>query len=465
MSDDPTELRGLKALLYRLEPTPGRQRPKHQRNGAITLGVLTLIVAVAMTVGYYRDIPFIGGGEKVRAEFGHITNLRVGNPVRVRGVKVGKVTGIERAPDGRAAIVSMELDDKHDVELKRDARAAIRWRTLLGRNMYLELDPGSAGAAPLDDRVIQRSHTESQIEFDQLFEPLDTTGRAGVQTMLREFDGAFDDPGLPGRNLDRLAPTMRRTAPALQALRGRRTGDMQRLVANTNRTMRSLASSEERLGRLIDGGAIALGVTAARRADLGSFVRQSPPTLRDTRTTMARLRTTLDLLDPIAERLRPGLRELDDASRRTRPALRAATPLLRDARPLATSLRTALRALAPAGREGERVIDGLDPTLTRLTTTLIPWLQDRNDLGIRNYQAIGPTISDIDSAAGQYTSLGHLMRFQGFAGGERSIGLPCATYFVEPKSPKRIQCEDFSKVFQGLFGGPGTRGSARKGGK
>jgi virulence factor Mce-like protein len=461
MSRQPEELRGLKALMYRLEPTPGRQSPRHHRNGALVLLVCGVFVSLAMVFGYYRDLPFLAGGRTVKAEFANITNLRVGNPVRVHGVKVGKVTGIAQTPDRRAAMVSMKLDGSPHVDLREDATATIYWRTLLGRNMYLELDPGSA-PAPLGDHIIQRARTHSQVEFDQLFEPLDTNGRRSVKTMLTQFDTAFADPGTPGRNLDRLAPTFRSVAPALRALRGQRTGDLGRVVTGTAGTMNALARSQARLAGLIDHAVVALGVTAARRAALGSFVQQAPSTLRDTRLTTARLRRTLDVLDPVAQRLRPGLRELAGASGAIRPALRQLSPLLKRARPLAVNLRTAMAALAPAARQGSTVMDRLDPTLNRTTDTLIPWLNARNDIGIRNYQAVGPTFSDLDSAAGQFTNLGHLMRFQGLAGGETSIGLPCATFFGDPKAPKRIQCDDFATVFGGLFG---THGTTSRGGR
>lgn len=462
---DPSELRGLRALMYRLEPTPGRQRPHHVRNGVITLALATVFVSLAMIYGYYRDLPWFSGGTTVKAEFASDTNLRVGNPVRVRGVKVGKVTKIEQASDGRAALVTMKLDGKQKISVRRDARAEILWRTLLGRNMYLSLDPGSKSAPPLDGATIPLSRTDSQVEFDQLFQPLKRSGRAAVQTLLREFDDAFRAPGVPGQSLDRLAPTMRSVAPALDALRGQRTGDMSRLVANTHRTMGALARSQERLAGLVDDGAVAFGVTAAHRADLGAFVRDAPATLRETRLTTSRLRTTLDLLDPVADRLRPGLRDLDDASRAVRPALRQATPLLHDARPLAGRLQVALRALTPASRDALKVFEGFDPTLARTVGQILPWLKQRDELGVRNYEAIGPVISTIDSASGQFTTFGHLMRFQGLAGNARSIGLPCATYFNDPKAPQRITCDDFSKVFGALFAGGRTDMTKRKGGR
>jgi virulence factor Mce-like protein len=455
MSDARTP-RGLQGSMRRFASVPGRQRTHHRRNGAVTVAVLGAIVSLAMVFGYYREIPFFGGGQEFEAEFAHVTNLRVGHPVRVRGVKVGKVTKIERDAGRDLAVVSMTLDGEHGVDLKRDARASIRWRTLLARNMYVELAPGSPAAPALGDARIPRTHTDSQVELDQVFEPLDGDGRAAAQTTLDEFDQAFRGPGAPARGLDRLGPAMRVAAPALQALRGRRTGDVGRLVAHTSRTMRALGRSEDRLTRLIDGADVTFGVTAAQRASLGAFVRQAPATLRDTRVTTARLRTTLDRLDPVARRLRPGARRLDDTARALRPALRQATPLLRDARPLADRLDGALGALRPASRRGAAVIRGLNPTLARLQDPLIPWLNARNDMGARNYQAIGPTVSVVDSSAQQFNSLGNLQRFQGLAGGDRSVGLPCASFFADPDASELIHCQDFSKVLQSLLGGAPT---------
>jgi hypothetical protein len=149
------------------------------------------------------------------------------------------------------------------------------------------------------------------------------------------------------------------------------------------------------------------------------------------------------------------VRELDDTARTVRPALRQATPLLRAARPLSDQLSGALALLRPASQEGAKVIRGMDPTLTRLKDPLIPWLKAKNEIGLANYQSIGPVASATDSAASQFTALGHVMRFQGFAGGERSLGLPCATYFADPSAIERIRCDDLATIFQGVFDGAG----------
>ncbi|MCW2986988.1 MAG: hypothetical protein JWR63_4558 [Conexibacter sp.] len=454
---------GLRGLLGRFDPVPGRQATHPYRNGAVAIAVLMTAITLAMTIGYYRDVPFLGGsGPQLQAEFTTAVNLRVSDPVRVKGIKVGKVTKVEHTTDLGAALVTMELHRK--LALKSDARARVAWRTLLGRNMYVDIDPGSPSAREMAGTTIPRSRTTAQVEFDQLFEPLSDDGRDGLVTSIDEFDRGFTDPAAPGRNIELLSPTMKVVDPALKAFRGQRAGDLVGLVSSTSRSMAALGRSQQTLGRLVDSADVAFGVTAARRADLGGFLQEIPGALLETRTATRRLRTTLDVLDPIAERLRPGVRELDDAATALRPALRQARPLLSDADLLSARLTPALRALKPASADASRLIQRLDPTLNRSTSTLIPFLKAPNELGLANVNTIGPTASVLASTAQQFNGFGHQIRFQGVAGGERSVGLPCATFFNDPAASTRLKCDDLSTVFSGLFGARPAR-TTRKAGR
>jgi hypothetical protein len=158
--------------------------------------------------------------------------------------------------------------------------------------------------------------------------------------------------------------------------------------------MGALAKDEKALGGLVDNGAIALGVTAARRADIGSTLRNAPAALRQTRSTAARLRTTLDELDPLAAELRPGARVLDDAAIRTRQTLLKATPLLRDARPTLRDLAPAARSARSAARSGAPAIENFQPILNTFKDRLIPFF-DKVDAETKreNYKMVGPALS------------------------------------------------------------------------
>ncbi|HUO85431.1 MAG TPA: MlaD family protein, partial [Thermoanaerobaculia bacterium] len=109
---------------------------------AAKVGIFMLIVLVI--AGYFiiriEDIILGGGGERkeVRALFDSVAGLDEGSPVRIAGVRVGKVSRISLTSDGNA-LVTMELDP--EVDLHRGASAQIAELGLLG-DKYVELFPG-----------------------------------------------------------------------------------------------------------------------------------------------------------------------------------------------------------------------------------------------------------------------------------------------------------------------------------
>jgi phospholipid/cholesterol/gamma-HCH transport system substrate-binding protein len=333
------------------------------------------------------------------------------------------------------------------VKLHSDAEAHIYWRTLLGFAFYIQLDPG-ASSSGLDGRTIPVSRTTTQAELDQVVTALTPPSREGIRAIFREFDKGFAGTGA-GDSIDQLGPSMRNIGPGLNALRGTQTGDLSRTVKASSRLMGALARNEVELGGLVDGADTTLGVTAARRADLGQILSQGPATLSRTRATMVRLRTTLDRLDPVVEQLRPGARVLDDASRALRPAMVALRPVLRDARPLLSDLRPALRSLGSASKSGVPLLTGIDPSLNRLTQTIIPGLEARGATKLRLYEAIGPVFATVSESAALFDAYGHTQRFQAVAGGAKSLGLlPCTPELATLS----INCADFQKVVLGLLG-------------
>jgi virulence factor Mce-like protein len=411
------------------------------------------------------SIPLLsGGGTEYAAEVDSGVNIRPGRtPVRVAGVDVGQVTDVKRNPSGRGALVEFRVDDGMGVEVKQDAALSMRWRTLLGRNLYLDLVPGSRSAPPIGDRVIPRSRTSTQVELDQVLEPLDDGGRKAVKTILGEFDRGFADPAGPRRVIDATAPTMRRLAAGLVGLRGTKQGDLTELVRSASRAMGALSSDEVALGGLVDDGRTALAVTAAHSSAIGRTLRAAPGAMSQTRSTMARLRTTLDVLDPFAERLRPGARKLPAAVAVARQMLDAATPLLRDARPTLRALRPAVIELQGAARNGNAVIRDLTPVLDRTQAEFLPFLEKRNtDTKLKTYETVGPTLSSVSSAFSWGDKYGTFANFEPGVGLGAVAGLgiggasvrssPCNKLLGRDASRKnKVNCELATRLISSLF--------------
>lgn len=439
-------------LMSRFEMTPGRHKPKLMLTGSICIALFVGVLMFAYSGGSVPLLP--KGGTVVEAEFRTAANVTPGKtPVRVKGVNVGEVEEVERLEGGRGVRVKMRITDD-GVDVKRDARADIYWRTLLGFSFYIQLEPGSEDAG-LGEDTIPMERTTAQVELDEVLSSLDKPSRDGMQKIFSEFDRGFGD-GPSGRSLDALAPSMRQVAPGLDALRGQSDGDLTSTVKQASRFMGALARDESELGQVISNADTTLGVTAARRADLGSVLQNGPSTLDQTKRTMSRLRTTLDVLDPVAEDLRPGIRKLTPASEAARPALRQLVPLLADARPLLSSLRPALSRLGSASRSGVPMMRELTPTLRRAQDKLLPQLEERGFTRRKLYEAIGPVIATVSSSASSLDANGFTQKFQPGAG-RKSFRSFCPPQ-VEAAG---VSCAAVQELFA-LFTGTGVPGGTSR---
>ncbi len=385
----------------------GRRAPRLILRGAIAWAVVGLVLWSALSL----RVPFLPRGDRlVTAHLPSAANARPGQPVRVRGVDVGTIDTVKPAAGG-GVVARLRLDKS--VDLHRDARVSLRWRTMFGRNMTIDLDPGSASAPALGDAAIPVRAGGAQVEWDQLFEPLDTPGRHAVQTTLAELSDALLAPQPPRAAAKELAPTMDAVERGLRPLRGTSPGDLSRLVRRTGAVAAALGRSEEELAGMLDHGVTALGVTAARRADIGDLLRVSPGALVRTRRTLRRLDASLDTLDPLVRELAPAAGRVAPTVRTVRPALRALRVTLERLAPTFDELGDALDGLRNTERSASPLVDTLTPTLRRMRDRLLPGLERVDDqTGLRLYQAIGPWFAAATSSVGEYDSGGHMVRFQ-----------------------------------------------------
>lgn len=438
----------------RFSYVPGMHRAKPLRNGVFLIALVVLV----LWAGYSKSIPFLPkGGTEVQARFANATQVQGGTIVRVAGVDVGEVEKVERERDRRGALITMRIDGDQDVDLKSDARASILWRTLLGRNMYIDLDPGTPGKPALGAEGIPLDRTEVQTEADQALQPAGPTQRRSIQETIAAFDAGTKEPQEIQEAIDAAGPALKKVRTGVGSLRGTRPGALTDLVRQTSRTMGSLARADDDLAGLVDDGRVALGVTAARRNDLGSILDQAPSTMDDTRLTLARVRGTLDQLDPTAVDLLPGSRALPSAADAARPALRRLDTVLDDAEPTLRALRPAVSRLATTVDPGIRTINALKPTVDRTNSTLLPWLNERDtDTRLKLSEAIGPFFSTLDSAASGFDANGFMMNFH-TAPSERTFQtLPCTLRATDPSVPpeRKINCDALGDLVKALSGSP-----------
>ena len=126
----------------------------------IVTSILTLFLAA--TIG---NITF-GGKTTYKAMFSDVTGLLAGNDVRLAGVRVGQVTGIELA-DRKLARVTFTLDQKR--KIPKSAILRLRYRNLVGER-YLAVTEGPGSADMLKPgSTVPLTQTRNALDLTVLF--------------------------------------------------------------------------------------------------------------------------------------------------------------------------------------------------------------------------------------------------------------------------------------------------------
>ena len=167
--------------------------PFRERN-PVVIGAISLAVLGALILSAFRadDLPLIGGGDTYYAAFSEAGGLKANDEVRVAGVRVGKVDGVEL--DGDHVKVTFKVES--GVDFGKESAASIRIKTLLG-SMYLALEPAGSGQLAEESTIpVERTtspydvveafaglaETSEKIDTDQLTQSLSTLADLGRNT-------------------------------------------------------------------------------------------------------------------------------------------------------------------------------------------------------------------------------------------------------------------------------------------
>jgi phospholipid/cholesterol/gamma-HCH transport system substrate-binding protein len=125
----------------------------------IGVAALLMLALQASNMATYTD----DNGYEVIARFDNIGGLNVRAPVRVAGVRVGRVAAIDYDPESYQARVVLRMQPEYEFPL--DTTASIFTNGLLGEN-YVSLDPGGAFEMLREGERIQI--TQSAMVLEQL---------------------------------------------------------------------------------------------------------------------------------------------------------------------------------------------------------------------------------------------------------------------------------------------------------
>ena len=99
----------------------------------------------------------------LHARFVSVSGLRVGNPVEMLGIEIGRVEGLEMDQKTQTAVVKFRLNK--GVKVFDDAIASIKTAGLIG-DKFVSIDPGGGGEMLKPGGLI--TETESPVDIESL---------------------------------------------------------------------------------------------------------------------------------------------------------------------------------------------------------------------------------------------------------------------------------------------------------
>jgi phospholipid/cholesterol/gamma-HCH transport system substrate-binding protein len=329
-----------------------------------TLSVFGLLMFLWASFG--GTLPLRPEGYRFKVAFPEASLLVAEADVRLAGVNVGKVKKKELGPGGRSTMVEIEIDNRF-APIKRDTRAILRQKSLLGET-YVELTPGGTGSENLEeDGTLPPGNVEQTVELDEVFQAFDPETRRNFQEWMHEagivstdeFSQDFSD------SLGNAASFFEDGVDLLRPLDEQEVA-LRRLVRDTGRVFDAISREDGELRGLIVNGEATFSALASRDDALAETFQVFPTFLRETRATVQRLEAFARNTDPLVRDLRepaqdlaPTLRDLGDLS----PDLER---LFRDIDPLVDASETGVPAAA-------RFLEGAEPVL-EATHTFMPEL-------------------------------------------------------------------------------------------
>lgn len=336
-----------------------------------TLGLLVIVMVLATIFAVYqkeRIVIAFSAGDTIEAEFAQDYKLRpYRNDVKINGVVVGSVTGIERGSRD-TTIVSMELQDGVGERLGSRPSASIRPTLLLGGNYYVDLKPGGRG--PFEDGRIPHDRTTVPVELDRVLARLTPPAQEGMQAAIGQMDLTLSQGGEEAvQDVLRDAPgTLRPAGSVLDATRGTRPGtDLTEIVSGLQSTASALNRHDGQLESIIGSLHTTTASLAAESRPLSDAVSTMPETMRTTRAGLADLQGTLRRLTSTAEEFRPAAQELDRLLTDLDPVLARTRPLMRELRPLLHNTRPLVEQLVPTAQQSTAALNDVrGPVLDRV---------------------------------------------------------------------------------------------------
>ena len=137
---------------------------KYSTETAVGIFVVLGLLCVAYMTAKLGKISLFGDDYyPLHARFATVSGLRVGNPVEMGGIEIGRVEHMSIDQDKQMAVVELKIIK--DIKIFEDASASIKTAGLIG-DKYVKIDPGGSGNLLKPGGAI--TETNSPIDVEDL---------------------------------------------------------------------------------------------------------------------------------------------------------------------------------------------------------------------------------------------------------------------------------------------------------
>ena len=116
---------------------------KYSKETVVGIFVVIGLFCIGYMTVKLGNVGFLGENSySLFAKFTSVTGLRVGNPINILGLEVGRVEKFTMDQENQQVLVEFKIDN--GIEIYDDAIASVKTEGLIG-DKYVSIDPGGGG--------------------------------------------------------------------------------------------------------------------------------------------------------------------------------------------------------------------------------------------------------------------------------------------------------------------------------
>jgi phospholipid/cholesterol/gamma-HCH transport system substrate-binding protein len=137
---------------------------KYTQETVVGIFVVIGLIAIAYMTVKLGNVGFLGENSySLYAKFNRVTGLRVGNPVNMFGLEIGRVESFKMDQENQVVVVDFKINK--GIQIYDDAIASIKTEGLIG-DKFVSIDPGGGGDLLKNGDII--TDTESPTDIMEL---------------------------------------------------------------------------------------------------------------------------------------------------------------------------------------------------------------------------------------------------------------------------------------------------------